>query len=673
MAVLQKIRVKFGVVISVIIALALLSFIIDPSTLETALNSMSSKYDVGKIAGKSVSYTDFLADVDRYTTINEIVTGSSVQNEQTQTQIRNAAWQELLDKFMFVENAKKAGLTVGEDELADLLSGDNISPVIAQNPAFAGQDGTFSRDALMQFIQSIESDESGRLKIYWNYLQNTVRTQEFYAKYGSLFTASNFLNKLMIDDDLAMNNTTASIDYVPVYYSYAIDSTINVSSSEIRAYYKNHKDFFKQKASRDAEYVVFEVIPSAEDIAAANDELTAVYDEFCTTDNMKNFLSRNSDRSLSSYWYKEGELASVSKTVSDFVDGASAGAVSPVLVDGNTFYAVKVMDQQKRPAEISVRVISAADAASVEDVLTDLRLAEPMRMTQTYLIPGCEPLFGAKLNTPQLIQTVQYGQIAAEVVEASEPVVMKQVAILEKDALASKETFNKYYSQANTFATLAGSSLEGYKKAVDSLGVYSHPMNKMTEATSSFGAIDQAKEVTRWIFDAKKGQASNIITVNNNYFFIAAVKDIYKEGYSDIRDVASVIRDRLYTQKRNEKTVAQTAEKIAGMTSLEEIAEALGSTVVNKPDMAFSSRSASAVEPVIAGAAANAQIGAIAGPVAGDMAAYIIRVNSREAGSFYTEDDAKNTALSKAQYAAQMIIPAMMEEADVVDNRARFF
>ena len=59
MAVLQNIRVKFGLAISIIIALALLSFIIDPNTLESALSSMSSKYDVGQIAGKRVSYTDF--------------------------------------------------------------------------------------------------------------------------------------------------------------------------------------------------------------------------------------------------------------------------------------------------------------------------------------------------------------------------------------------------------------------------------------------------------------------------------------------------------------------------------------------------------------------------------------------------------------------------------------
>jgi len=673
MAVLQKIRVKFGVVISVIIALALLSFIIDPSTLESAINSMSSKYDVGKIAGKSVSYTDFQGDIDRYTTINEILTGSSVQNEQTQNQIRNAAWQELIDRYMFIENAKKAGITVGEEEIADLLSGENVSPIIAQNPAFADENGNFSKSNLLQFIQNIDADETGRLKIYWNYLQNTVRTQQYYAKYGSLFSASDFANKLMLAQDVAENNMTASVDYVPVYFSYAKDSTVTVSSNEIRAFYKEHKDFFKQDASRDAEYVVFEVVPSADDIAAANEEVSAVYEEFAQTANMKNFLSKNSERSLSSYWYKAGELASVSKSVSDFVDAANVGEVSPVIAEGNSFYAVKVLAKSMRANEISVKIIPAADTVTIADVAADLALAEPMKMTQTYLIPGCESLFDAKLNEAQFINTVQYGKLAAMVVEKSEPVEMKQVAILEKTTLASKETFNTYYSQANNFATIAQGSLEGYKKAVDSLGVYSHSMNKMTEATSAYGSIEQAKEVTRWIFDAKKGKASNIITVNNNYFFVAVVKNIYKEGYADVKDVATIIRDRLYSEKSNAKQLENIKAKAEGKTTLEEIAQEFSSSVLSNENLTFSTRSASALDPALTGAISKAEIGTVAGPVASDVAAYFYTVKNREAGSFYTEDDAKATAASKAQYSSQMIIPVMMQEAEVVDHRARFF
>ena len=114
MAALETIRVKFGVVITVLIAVALLSFIIDPTTLQSVSSSMSSKYDVGEIDGKSISYVDYQADVEKFTTINEIMSGSSAQNEQQQTAIRNAAWQSLVDKYLFVKNAEKAGIYVGK-------------------------------------------------------------------------------------------------------------------------------------------------------------------------------------------------------------------------------------------------------------------------------------------------------------------------------------------------------------------------------------------------------------------------------------------------------------------------------------------------------------------------------------------------------------------------------
>ena len=116
MAILQKTREKAGLAVSIIIALALLSFIIDPGTLETAFNAMSSKNDVGVINGKKISYVDFQQDVERFTTINEMVTGSSAQNEQQQTQVRNVAWQSLIDKYLFTVKAREAGINVGEEE-----------------------------------------------------------------------------------------------------------------------------------------------------------------------------------------------------------------------------------------------------------------------------------------------------------------------------------------------------------------------------------------------------------------------------------------------------------------------------------------------------------------------------------------------------------------------------
>ena len=695
MAVLEKIRVKFGLVISIIIALALLSFIIDPSTLESALHSMSSKYDVGSIAGKAVPYTDYLEDVERFTQINEIITGTSVQNEQTQQQIRDAAWQELVDKYLFTKNAKAAGITVGKAEIVDLTTGANPSPLIASNGAFLDENGNFSADRVRDFVAQIPSDESGRLQLYWNYLQNTLETQQYYAKYGAIFNASTFQNALEKKQAIAQNNTTANVDYVYVTYPFGQDSTVKVTPAEIKKYYKEHPDFFEQQASRDIEYVVFEVNPSAEDISATNDQFAEAYAKFSDADNVKTFLLKNSDRQLSNYWYKAGELNSINKEVNDFVFEGK-GSVSPIIADGETFYAVRVMDTKPvsdsayvkhillqgtnagKTADSLANVVRkganfsslAAEFSVDQNSAADGELGNIGWMTQTYMIPGFESVITAPVNQPMVIKT-QYGTHVVVVSKKTAPVTKKQVAILEKTAVASKETTNAIYAQANKFATIANKTAAGYAAAVDTMKVYSHKMN-ITEATSTYGSIDNAKEVTRWAFDNKVGKASNIITVNNKYFFIAELNGIHKEGLRPLNEVSSSIESTLFSKKIAEMKKAEIAEKIAGCADIQAVAEKLDATVTSESALSLAPMGGR-VDPALAGAVAVAEEGKLSGPVAGSFGTYVFVVNSKEVGSFYTEEDAEMFAQRKAQYNAQGIVPTMSAKGVVKDNRARFF
>lgn len=694
MAILQKTREKAGMAVSIIIALALLSFIIDPQTLETAFNAMSSRNDVGVINGKTISYLDFQQDVDKFTTINEMVTGSSAQSEQQQEQVRNAAWQSLLDRYLFVKNAKAAGIRVGEEEMKDLLAGDMISPVVSQNPAFMDENGNFSKDALQNLINNISQDQTGRLKEYWNYIQNTVYTQQFYAKYGSLFTNSNFQNPLMLRRAIAENNNTTNVDFVMVP-NYGMDTTVKVSGDEVRKYYESHKNMFKQNASRDMEYVVFEVKPSEADINATNEAIGKVYDEFSTTDNMKSFLARNSEKGLNEYWYKAGELSTVNSGISEFVD-ANAQGTSPIVSDNNVFYAARIMATAQIPDSVYVRhiLLQGATETKADSLLNVLVKGENFSnvaasysadtrsaadgeqgnvgwMTQTYMIPGFESVLTAQVGKPYIVKT-QYGTHIVEVAKRTAPVAKKQVAILEKTALASGETFNSYYAQASKFSKIAAGKYNNYKAAVDSMGLYSHPM-KVTEATSSYGSISQAKEVTRWVFDNKVGKVSEIITVNNNYLFVATVTGIHKEGIAKIDEVKEAIRQQLYAKKASEKAAADIAQKIQGISDLQAIADTLHSSVSTGVDVRFASLAGQGLDPKFIGAASVAPEGKICGPVAGTIGTYIFKVNSRDTGSFYTEDDARNAATQMNNYTTQMILPVMMMESDVRDHRARFY
>jgi len=697
MAVLQKIRVKFGLAISIIIALALLSFIIDPSTLESALNSMSSKYDVGVIDGNAISYTDFKEEEDKYTLIHEIMTGSTAKNEQVQAQIRDAAWQGLIDKFLVVKNAKAAGINVGEAEMTNLVTGDMVSPLIAQNYMFLDEAGNFNPEALKEFVAGIDADASGRSKIYWNYLQNTINTQQYYSKYGAMFAASDIENPLMLRKAIEENNTTSTAEYVMIPFGYEIDSTVVVSDKEIKEYYNAHKKFFKQPESRDMEYVVFEVIPSAEDIADVNDKVVEVYDEFCTTSNMKSFLSKNSDRPYSEKWYKKGELASVSRDIDDYAFSDNSSNPSQIINVDNTFYAARVMAKANIPDSAFVKHIllqGAEAAATADEIVADLKKGQSFSdlatmysvdknsafngeagaigwMTQTYMIPGFESVITAEINKPFVLKT-QYGTHVVMVTKKSKAIEKKQVAILEKTAIASNDTFNKYYAKANNFATVAAGGYKNYKAAVDSLGVYSHQMNVL-ESTSAFGSVDNAKEVTRWVFDNKPGKVSEIMTINGNFFFIATVKAAHKEGYSTVEEVASSIKATLLSQKMGDKKLVEVQEKIAGLNSMEAIAEAFNTSVATKDGIAFSSMRSAGLDPVLIGAVASAPENKISGPVKGSFAVFVFNVTGRETGAFYTEEDAKNLAQQKSQYLTQMVVPVMVNDAKVVDHRARFF
>ena len=599
MAVLETIRVKFGIVITVIIAVALLSFIIDPQTLQQVWYSVSSKSDVGVIGTKSVSYDEFQKEVEKFNVISEVTTGSSVKNEEQQQEINNMAWDSFIEKYLFIKNANKAGIYVSDEEMVAILSGDIASAVFAQNPMFNDENGVFSKERVVEFAEYVASDESGRLKTFWNYLQNTAKNQMYFAKYNSLLSQSNYTNPLMLTNKLADNNTTFDVEFVMLPYGYEVDSTIVVTDSEIKKHYNEHKKFYKQLSSRDIEYVVFEIKPSAEDIARANDAIAAVYDEFASTNNLKAFLSSNSDRKFDETWYKEGELNTVSRKVNDFVFSNRKGKVSEVIEDNGSFFVVRILDTDKESK--------------------------------------------------------------------------KQVAILEKKPFASEKTRGIVYATANTFATKANGGYDNFKKAVQEEAVYAMPVNKMLESTNRLGAIENTKEVTRWAFEADKNDVSGIMTIDNKYFIVAALTGIHKEGYTPVSEVSSSIKDILYAEKLGQKRGAEVAEKIAGLESMEAIAEALGTTVSTKEDVAFQSMNPQGLDPKFVGAASVAEEGIINGPVVGNIGVYVYKVTGRETGAFYTEDDAKNMESQMSYYASQMLLPTMMDDADVKDNRARFF
>ena len=693
MAALETIRTKFGIGASLIIAFGLLLFLVNPSDIIQTVQSTSSKNDVGKINGKAISYLQFDNEVRHMDEVRKMVSGTSSTSDEDQTNLRNMTWQSLVDRYLVVPTIQEAGIRVGQQEQENMFVGDNISPIASSFYGFYDENGSYSVDRVREFVEAAESSESYRM--IRDYLFDAARTNRFNEKYVSLFNAGTYVNALERKRAIEENNTTASVDFVMSPGSFfQEDSSVVVNKAEVEKYYNNHKDAFRQVANRDIRYAVFELNASQQDIANSNAKFVALYDEFATTDNVRAFLQKNSDRKWDDSWYKAGELRSVNADVETFVSENKEG-VSPVFQSGTTFYAARILDSANLPDSVYVRhimlvgenakhqadsllgVVNKSNFSSLANLYSadkgnakDGEMGNIGWMTKNIMIKGFEPVLEAKVGVPFVLNT-QYGSHVVEVTKTTKPVAKKKVAIFEKETSISKETERAISEQARLLAVRSQGKLDNFKTICDTTGIYARSLN-ITEATDTYGSISHAKEVTRWAFNNKPGKASDVIPVDNKYFFVVAVEKAHKEGIAPLEDVYQSIRTQLYREKYAEKHAADVKAQIEGLSTLEAIAEKLNTTVSTLSDVTFSTSSAPTTEPAFIGAVSSAKEGTINGPVAGIMGAYVFQVNGREMGSYFTEDDAKAAQTRFVSYYDQMLVPIMMDK-NVKDNRARFY
>ena len=684
MAVLEKIRVKFGILITVLVALALLSFILDPQTLRSAADRFSSDNKVGSMNGKSVSYKEFYEQLNTYTEIAKMM-GQAPSTEEQQSQLRDAAWQSIFENEVFIPKAANAGLAVGEEEMLDLTQGGDISPVLLQQGFFNDQTGAFSREALVNFVQSIDADETGQYAGLWSFLEENIYRERLFSKYASLIEKSEVLTDLEKSRMLLESNVTADVDFVFAPMSYA-DTTVTVSSDEIRKYYNDHKEQYKQPANRDIEYVMWEVVPSAQDFADTKEEFDALLEEFKTTDNLKSFITLHSDNKFSPDYFTEDQL-SVTPEFAQTAFHEPVGTVSPTVTEENAYAAIRVNDVRTMAdsAHVYYKVFPLSQEADADAFLTaQLRKPEVSEFTELGWVTQ-DGLLASNLNdlndvfdNPQKVFKVKpagsQAIFALYVPERTKPLKKVQIATLYKNVLPSDETYRDFQMKAVEFADACDGKLANFQKLVQEQDLPVIPINNMVQANRRIGPADNAREVVSWVFDkkTKAGDVSDLKIVDNKYYFVTAVTKTRKEGYMDVQEAANQIRTLLSAEKSVDKKLAEVRTQIAGMTSLEQIAEALGTTVSHAPGLSFGSSQYNQNDPAFIGAVASAPEGAIQ-TAAGTLGVYVFQVLERNTGSFFSEADAATQVARKASYHNNILQRVIANEADIKDNRARFF
>ena len=122
MATLNTLRTRGGVIVSIVIGIALLSFLLGDFGTSGANMMNERKMQVGKINGEKIGYTDFSNQLDSRKNVLETLSGSTLTSEQ-QDNVQNQVWENLIMEYAWMPGFEEVGLKVTDNEQLDMING----------------------------------------------------------------------------------------------------------------------------------------------------------------------------------------------------------------------------------------------------------------------------------------------------------------------------------------------------------------------------------------------------------------------------------------------------------------------------------------------------------------------------------------------------------------------
>jgi peptidyl-prolyl cis-trans isomerase D len=701
MAIIQSIRNRAGVLISIIIGLALFAFILGDFITSGGMIYKKSKMNVAVINGNGISYTEFQKLTDNIEEVMKAQYQTNNLDEAMMESVRNQAWQELLQKYILEKEYDKLGLSISDPEFSDMIQGPNPHPMVMQ--MFANPEtGTLNRLQLSEFLNRID-EITGAPKMVWIYIEDIINKERLFTKYHTLVRKGLYVNKLEAERRQKDMNTTVDISFIEKKYTSLSDSSIVVKESDMKKYYKEYKAKYKQEESRDIKYIAFEVIPSESDIQDAEKWINDIKPEYQQVEDAEqyvNFTSPPYDKTN----YKQGELPD---TLDNFMFSAKLGDVYGPYYEDGAYKLAKLSKISYLPDSIRVsHILIPVNQQNVQQMrlIADslLKLAndgydfgalveQNSRDAASILSKGdmgwikegekgsyfSDTCFSTKVGQAKLTYS-EDGLHVIKVTDQSKPVKKVQVGVLSRLVAPGSKTDQLYYSQAvdfasknNTIAKFDEAAAKGHLVVVPAFGV--KPLDNELQG------IPNSRKIIHWAFEeAKEGDLYKEIDNYGGKYIVAIVTKIREAGFIPFEELTDNIKIEILKEKKAEQIATEMQKELASAKSIDAVASAMKLEVNSATGIRFSSYSVqgAGAEPALIAAAVSSEPEKIVGPVIGENGVYILSVENKQV----REDQLANIKMASSymeqSYAARanrLSFEKLKELGKISDQRARFY
>ncbi len=696
MALIGKIRKRSGLLL-IFIGGAMVAFIL--SDLFGNRTGVVSN-EVGEIYGEGIDGVEFNNRVE--TIVQRNISSGQQADEEL---IRDQVWAELLKERIMGRELAALGINVTADELFDLVQGTNIHPSIQSTPAFQNpQTGQFDRNNVISYMKDYLPNNP-QDQAQWVDFERFLEQDRAYVKYNNMIKKGLYVTNSQAKRDHIAQNEKVNFKFVVKKYASVPDSTVALSEEEISAYYDKHKNDkdYEQEASRSFEYVLFPFEPSTDDQLDTRDWVGGMIEDFKNASNDSTFVQRNADtKGLGNLPYTAGSLPAEIDTV---ILQADSGTVVGPYLEGNSYKIAKITDIQMLPDSVNARhiLIKPGPTETIEQALArgdsiktviqaNNNFAELAQQLSEdagsgvnggdlgWFVPGAmvvpfnDACFEGETGDMPVVAS-QFGVHIIEIMDQSEKSRTIKMAVVDRLIRPSKETIDSVYNVASEFS-INNNNSDLFIAAADSNEYRRYPGANVKEDDKFIPGLAEPRSLIRWAYGANIGDVSSPEEIGES-FVVAYLKSIKDEGVPTLEDV----RERVEREAMQEKKADIYLEKMAGGTTLEEVAGRVEETVLSASDIAFSSFTipgGGGNEPAVIGkifSLDEGQIGKVSVPIKGEVGVYVVMLESKTNAPEATDLTAnKESILSRVRSRVDFSVYKALEDmADVKDDRSKFF
>ena len=645
MATLNTLRTKYGIILSVVIAIVLVAFILgDQLSMQGRKAEIPEDTTVLAVNGEEIKASKYAEYMEMYRETNLAEDAKSDYAEQAA--IFNIYTRPALEAI---------GLGVAE---ADIRS---YAKVFSEQAAAMYQMYGWPADQIKMMVQN-----------QWVSNLATLDMNLAYEKFSKAYAEGNYVNRLEVEDALRGDKLTFDGRYVMVPYKAMPE--VEVTESEIDAYYEANKAENKSYGARTLRYVAFEIAPTAEDLAAVEAQIMEA-DKAINEAKGDNDAIKQAVRTIGG---KADTYKLFSSLDSKVAEAVKAGKNYGPVFENNTWSASYILSDVKTPASYEFEV------ASVENIIKANELAEALKAVGgdfTKLEEAVETTTDSRemvrMNEGEAKNFI--GKKVGDIVVISynhKPAVAKitklgdvdrfiLTADVNKSVKASEQTNRDIVKSVEEFMAAAGDNTDSFNEAANN----SHYQVRVSVANRNdyvamqgrergVRGIDNSRNIAVWAYDAEVGAKKYFH--GEDVIYVVMVASIDENKYEP-KNVPA-IEMRLKRDKQYEAIASQLAMG----------AEIEGAEQGNFSGVKFSDNMVDGKwEAALVGAIARTRETGVETKVKGNSAAFVFVVDAIngevDAESLDTERTPEMTQRqSKMQRVA---IETMLDKAEIEDFR----